>query len=536
MIDIKVNGQSLDLYPDTAISFEEDNPLFIRDHVPATHTLPFTIPRIGNNRIFDFVAEPDSQAKYKEAPATISFAGGLLFAGKVRVMRGDKASYKILFTTLSADYEDVELRSLDFGGMRNVLGSGANKTMPAYTAPHVYPDNDYYLAPVRNKKIELDLPAGSTTNRTAYYFFYKYDFSGGIANRQQEWFNPSPFLFSVLDKALSVETVGTFITDVEMKQLVMFNPVWIKQVRETFSAGVTNSTNFILSAHLPNKTLSELLNTLTNLFCLVIFFNRQGQLQIDMLKDLPSDDILDISDVVDGSGYTEYQKYDGYNLVHDRPSEDLAYDDILPKPDGIDFGEFERFVDLPAGSSGAFALVKYDGYYYIYDTTWKKYGYAYNDIRTESGEDVPAEASTVIMEDSLWPTTEQPYLLTTNLSDRHSFGFRFAFARGSDLDADSIPYHLLTSDNWNNRMQHNWKYSLRINNESGLAKTFWSSFLELNNNYYSVIEVLLSLPEASELDYHTQIRQDNQLYFWRNKKYTLYMSGISKTTLELVKR
>ncbi|MEO9474125.1 MAG: hypothetical protein ABJG41_01280 [Cyclobacteriaceae bacterium] len=50
MLKITQNGQALNLFPDTQISFVYENPLFLTDRIPVAKTLSFTIPVTANNQ------------------------------------------------------------------------------------------------------------------------------------------------------------------------------------------------------------------------------------------------------------------------------------------------------------------------------------------------------------------------------------------------------------------------------------------------------------------------------------------------------
>lgn len=539
MIEIRVNDELLALYPDTQIAMEEENPIFVRQYIPSTHSLPFTVPRLGNNKILGALAEQDTDDRYKVVFATISFAGDTIYSGSIQVLSSNRDSYKIIFSTKAEEYQDIELRDLDLGGIRNVTSFG-NKTMPPYNAPYNYPEKDYYLAPVKNKKIEDLLPTDSVEYLHATNFGYQYSFKNGGPQFADRWYNPAPYVFAVLDKALSVDRVGTFFTDAEMAQLVLVNPVWVRELNNlSVLSQHTTTDNFDLVAHVPDKKLSELLNVLAEYFCAVTFFNKEGQLQMDLLKDLPADDIVDVTEQVDGYGTTEYVETDGYNIKHTRPADDQMYEDTLGAPSGTYLGEYDTVSGLPNQllQGDAHAIIREDGHYYQYTSAagWTKHAYAYLDDSTDGAEDIEVDACTVIMEESQWPITDQEIKRTVAILDRHSFGFRFAFARGLQIDPTYGLYNLLTSDSWSGNGTTIGNYSLRISGESGTRSVFWERFLRFRNDVVHTRQVRLSLP-AAQLAYHQLVRIGNQVYTWRRKKYSLTMHGISVVTLELYKR
>jgi hypothetical protein len=534
MIELYVNGELLQLYPDTSIPVEEENPLYIRKYISTTHTLPFNVPRIGNDQVLGYLSQRDNRARYKQAPATISYGGHVMFKGAIRVMASDQKSYKILFTTKPPDYVDVNLRDLDMGGNR-ADSSGYNKVLPPYTVPYTYPDKDYFLAPYENEKIKERYVSGYTKHLQTTSFYYRYDYVAGQAHSQEEWFKPCPYVFYVLDRALSVPRTGTFFADAEMRTLCLVSAVWIMVYTDLrISSFKISSDNFNLEGHVPDKTLTELLNVLAEYFCMIVFFNKEGQLQMDMLKDMPDNDIVDVTEQVDGEGRHEYNETNGYRITHTRPTEDAIYEKD-PAPEGAYIGEYDTVGDLPSGLPNTYAVVKQDGHYYKYDGSWKISSYAYLDEIGDDAEEIKVDACTVTMEDSKWPISDEAVNRQINVNDRYSFGFRFAFARGTVTDTPSGAVNLLSSDNWTADGTKVGDYSLRITGESGTRKVFWERFMRYRNDVVHIVDVKLSLP-AANLAYHQLVRIGNQVYTWRKKKYNLTMQGISTVNLELYKR
>ena len=50
MIDIRIEGESLDLFPDTAYTLERYSPLFDFETIQGTRVYPFSVPSTPRNR------------------------------------------------------------------------------------------------------------------------------------------------------------------------------------------------------------------------------------------------------------------------------------------------------------------------------------------------------------------------------------------------------------------------------------------------------------------------------------------------------
>lgn len=118
MIDLRINNQSLDLYPDTSISMEENSSVFSSDVMPGSFSMPFTIPASANNsRLLGFPEMLNLKDKPKLRYAAELIVEGVPYLSGEVIFRGfgdDK--YKINFQSqlslVNQYFQDTKLRDL----------------------------------------------------------------------------------------------------------------------------------------------------------------------------------------------------------------------------------------------------------------------------------------------------------------------------------------------------------------------------------------------------------------------------------------
>jgi len=122
MIAIKIGDEFLDLFPDTKITLDKNNPIYAEDNIiPGDYTYPFDIPFAEaspkNTRLLDFVHVPENFNRTRQAEASLFydnnfFRKGLLVLGIYS--RGDsKLSVNLKFglTTISDNLKEINLKT-----------------------------------------------------------------------------------------------------------------------------------------------------------------------------------------------------------------------------------------------------------------------------------------------------------------------------------------------------------------------------------------------------------------------------------------
>jgi len=146
MFQLLINGEAVDLSPDSSISIEEESPVFDQDTIPGGFSFPFELPTTPkNNRIFSHPGR--IQAKTQgglDIPFQLFNNGKYIGSGTATVQKATDRSYRTYLQVASGDFagkiSGKKLSEVDFGGTRTW------EFIPDY----VYPESDFALFPVYN--------------------------------------------------------------------------------------------------------------------------------------------------------------------------------------------------------------------------------------------------------------------------------------------------------------------------------------------------------------------------------------------------
>lgn len=531
MIEIRIGGKSLELYPDTRLRLEDTNGFMVFRHIATAFSYPFEISRTAtNDAILGYIGRPDNHNFKDTYEADIYLGTAHHKKGVLQVKSTTNFRIRVLFSNKNIEFEDVDIRSKDYGGQRvpSILGS--------YSTPFYYPDKDYFLGLVRNSNIWAGRPSGNS------WVVLDTD-PGGIAGQIHYYRNPQPYLIEVIDKVLSeLGYKGDFFDNEEIRKLVFINPVWARIIiYSPPNPAPTVYTDFNLVNHIPDMSIVELLQALQSLFCLNIAYDNKGELEINSVENFLKEAVeIDITEKIIHSYETINTDKKGYSLKHDRPDED-SYKIILDFERGIYVGEFQEEADLLLlADSGDqdYAFVRHDGNYYSYDLatlSWKIVSYAYHDSLLTKGEVIEGKGSTVVMETSTYPYTSYmpQYMTGGNLS---SFSYlTLAFARGTANDQLGDPRNLVSSDPWDFDNNTNGLYSLRIEGEKGLKSKWWNRYLKIDNREVLKVDANLNLADIASIKKNTILRIGNQRYIWQKMTHNVSMKSTDLSSIELMK-
>lgn len=123
MLDLKIAGESVDLYPDATITIDEESPVFEKDTIPGGYSFPFTLPITPRNRrILGFPERIEKAgAMTRELPFELFFMGRLRLSGTVSVTEVEdeyRAYLQVSNGDLNSRLKDLKLKDLDLGGTR----------------------------------------------------------------------------------------------------------------------------------------------------------------------------------------------------------------------------------------------------------------------------------------------------------------------------------------------------------------------------------------------------------------------------------
>jgi hypothetical protein len=345
MLDIRINGQSLDLYPDTALTFEQNNPVFQQEVGAEGYSYPIDIPASDRNRIiFGFIDDLQSTTDFQDYPSEL-IADNAPKKGVFSILKASQSRFtgSLYLGLFDKKVLDKSLKDLNLGGIRTIadMVTHANslKTKDVDEA-------DYVFFPILNTKFYNEGNADRP------------DFIGTINNYQSGSFVnwsietntddpmspfdyilntnclvPFPYLIYVLRQIaseLGKTLTGSFCYHAEMKKLTIYNTYALDEIREeTTSELVGNifSETINLKNHVQDITCREFLNALIAKFNVAINVT-EAELQIsfksDILNQLNDDDYSDI--VEDTFTIEPFRKTDteGYTFTDDIDSNDDA--------------------------------------------------------------------------------------------------------------------------------------------------------------------------------------------------------------------
>lgn len=269
MLEIRINGHSIDLARDTPTSFEKLNPYFTYEDI---YTDKVSVPAIPlsqkNRRIFGYIDLPALGSDLPRFQIQKFYNGQLIHEGLALVT--DIGASTLQLTAVQpigeffGDYQFMRLADIDFGtlpvpGVLTPVISDAG--MQAFAFPTIV-NPDYY---------GTNGPAISYSGKVNDYASGSYAASGPKC--------PMPFLRYVLKKIADVTGVtftGTFLADPACVSGLLYN------TRALDGAGVIT-----LSRHLPELTLIGLFIELRKYLNLSFTFDTVNRvLQIDRTDDI----------------------------------------------------------------------------------------------------------------------------------------------------------------------------------------------------------------------------------------------------------
>lgn len=119
-VDILIEGQPVDLYPNTSFTLERYNPVFDFGTVQGSKVYRFTVPfSPTNNRIFQYAQDPQSVSDPKVYYTEKIADGDLIEKGYTYLEKITNTGYEISFGSnlgdFFGDYQDVPLNLIPFG-------------------------------------------------------------------------------------------------------------------------------------------------------------------------------------------------------------------------------------------------------------------------------------------------------------------------------------------------------------------------------------------------------------------------------------
>jgi len=586
-LQIKIDGQFVDIFPDTKIKYVFNSPAFGTDLIMGDVSELINLPATGKNKaIFSHLHRPDAfDTMNKTYDCEIVSNGVPIIKGTFKLKKASLSGFRGNVVGGVAELKDSisekKLTDIDFGSeitlgandaqARSYLVSAAQSSYPTY--PMVAPPvkNELFLGEdvqeVTSFNSENDEAANGFVNK---FFSDKFaDLSGDIYHYSEEngvVFIFCPFLYNkyLLDKlfdAYGYSLSGDFYTDSELSTLIIHHLNCANEALYDTIAPLSVDPADLL----PAMGIKDYLKALKNMFCLGYFYNyRQKQFNIEPLKNLLDEDILDWTGKAEPVDeiLSDDDKKDGYKMSFEWDSNDEIPDDYIKSLDGYTIKTtVNSIAHLPASgnTTGDVRYVRYECAYYLWckndsgTLEWQAFSYPYQNMDVDEGENLLSTKLTPIpsaiidltgwdqdLEDWVPIEYKAPFMKQigncphVNNVMGNEFDGRLLFYRGIKTDSRGYYYPLASADALDIHGSSTGNYTLQWDGDKGLYQQWWRDWHEfLDNTKETKWNLHLKLSDVIELDMRKRIRIKNVVYLI--KKITVQFPFSGKATAALMK-
>ncbi len=383
MLGIQIDGEFLDLPPDTVMQLENENPfLQFGDQLMGEYSLPFSaMPTAKNNRLLGYAAI-GQQRVTNEAVDALVYDNGLQVGGgtvkkekiNVHLNKAVKGNISCYYLSKSSGFwqqiKDVKLRDINVGGERSFEWAGLDTSIDGFwrhihqVAAGAVGDYDYAFFPVINYGWTEDIYTPPLMNKVYYdpleAFPVRFPNTYGAEfEYRTNRIVPFPYLHYVLTKAFehvgwTVE--GDILSDADFLKICMINfrAIDFGYLGPTGTHVYRDPVVFDLADHLPDITVANFLIALKNRFGWWYDFDNQSRkVTIRQLSELATGNPVD---------YTQYssplmvktiaQDNPVYALRNNNGSGALSFEG------GERQADVDKKTDLPAASEAQYGHVR----------------------------------------------------------------------------------------------------------------------------------------------------------------------------------
>lgn len=593
-LQIKINGEFVDLFPDTKIKYIFNSPAFGDNVIMGDISQVVTLPPTGKNkRIFSFlhrvetyttieqvydcqvftsgVQIVDGKFKLKKA-STEGFRGNIVGGmAKVKEMIGEKTLDEI-------DYGSDITLGVDDPAAREYLVAAAKSSYPTYklVAPPI--KNEDFFSNDEDTFEEASFLSEFSINPWGFvnnFFSDKEsdlsDFTGyhyGVQSYVAQAFCPLLYLKFVI-KQLFTELLftpeGDWYDDSEISTLIL-NHMNCQTVSIAQHLGVwlySPPLSVSPSDLVPQQSIQKFLVGLRKMWNIGFFANyATRKIYIEPLKKLLTTDVIDWTNKASPvEEIIASEREDGYKMGYDWDSDDSIPSSFIKSLDGYTIKSAVNATTLLPSTAtiGDVRYVRYEAAYYIYakdeDGTpnWKKFSYPYQEYTEGDGKNaVKAGVSPIpssVEYITGWDADEEEYVtvqykaplmkqagncpLVYNLMG-NEFGSRLLFYRGLKTDSRGYYYPFATADDTDIHGVSCGNYTMKWDGDKGLYNVWWKDWHEfLDNAKETKWKLMLSIVDILNLDFRKRIRIGSNLYLV--KKITLQFPYKGEAEAQLMK-
>ena len=555
MLQLLVQNQALDLFPDTEITIEEESPVYGTDSILGGFAYPFSVPvSPRNSRILGFPERPGIvNPQEGEYPFQLFHSGILRMMGTLQVSQAGK-QYECFLRIGSGDFAgkvgDKKLSDLTLGGARNWVWK------PEYS----YPEDDFTIFPIYNPNFMLET-VKETSFQSDKFRINAYENGAFVTDPAIcQAITPFPFLCFVIKQVFAEHGFqlieNCFETDSDLRDLVIYSikdittlipttqliqvnlgtdqygqEIWEYMEVATTSRGLGE---FHLKDCVPDISIKDLILWLRSRFNVAFVIDRSNQVKI-IKREKPVMGLYhkDITDIAYGEPTVKIpDRTNGFALCWEHDSNDeLFSEDVFRHID-----DFLSYLKEPVANSSVLAgitpelneirLVESLGYYYRYakkeleeggyQYQWQLWSIGYqNYLVGERMEEFFSGLSTLQMINYQrfidGPSIRCPWAKQKgNFMERdepESFSPRLLFYRGMQIDTQGKTYPMGTMDNrdrYGNFLAGK-TLSLLWEGEYGIYSQLWKRYLIW---WKSRKEVDYLIKDPSILDFTKKYRID----------------------------
>lgn len=272
MVDIRLNGESVDMLPGTKLTLEGFNPILDFTTVRGSRVYGFTLPDTPKNRrILGFFNQPQVRLSTQKFYCEKYVNSQLVERGFVMIQDAPAGSYNLYFTQnlgeAFGDYQTTLLPDINFG----------STAIPA--SPVADPDVNtaaLFFPMVENAGLYGNAAVAGFSGAVNGYNAGAYSSAGRVPMLALRW------LFTQFGGLTGWSFGGNFLQDPDLKRLILYNLFTLD-----------GQTSLLYQNHLPDMNFPDVLKALRQLFNLYLDFDvRRKVLTIDFIDDILKADVV----------------------------------------------------------------------------------------------------------------------------------------------------------------------------------------------------------------------------------------------------
>jgi hypothetical protein len=271
MIDIRIEGESMDLFSGTRLTLEGFNPMLEFTKVPGTRVYGFTLPDTPKNRrVLGFFNQAQIAYSNRKFYCEKYVNSQLIERGFVMIQDAPAGSYNLYFTQnlgeVFGDLQTTLLPDINFGSM--VLPVNLQPDPAWATASMLFPM-------VENPGFYGNQGVAGYNGIMNRYDNNQYDTAGRVPMIPLHW------LMAKFGELTGWQFGGTFMNDPDLSRLLLYN-----------LTSLDGTNNVVYQNHLPDLTFSGMVMAFRQLFNLYLEFDvRRKVMTADFVEDILKQDV-----------------------------------------------------------------------------------------------------------------------------------------------------------------------------------------------------------------------------------------------------